>query len=162
MIMFHSKPFWSRTTVEVFDDYIGLFLPAHKGDAFFKGNCLIIHWSLEKAFELVAWYLTSQDQIFWACPELWLCRDGTIPTCSWFMMQLCSFFSKSIRGQSMHAGGATALAEAGVALALIQAAGRWSLDTFNCYIWKNVFLFEALLISCPSSLQTGLFHINVP
>ena len=62
----------------------------------------------------------------------------------------------------MRAGGAMALAEAGVALALIQAAGRWSMDTFNCYIEKNVFLFEALLISHPSSLQVGLFHINVP
>ena len=30
-------------TVEVFDNYIGLFLPAHKGDAFFEGNCIIIH-----------------------------------------------------------------------------------------------------------------------
>ena len=29
-------------TVEVFNDYISLFLPAHKGDAFFKGNHSII------------------------------------------------------------------------------------------------------------------------
>ena len=55
------------------------------------------------------------------------------------LTQLCAFFLKSIGGQLMHAGGATALAEAGVALALIQAAGRWSSDTFSCYIWKNVF-----------------------
>ena len=39
-------------TVEFFDDHIGLFLPAYKGDAFFKGNGLIIHHSSEKAFEL--------------------------------------------------------------------------------------------------------------
>ena len=52
----------------------------------------------------------------------------------------------------MCVGGATALAEAGIAPALIQAVGRWSLDTFNCYIQKNVFLFEALLIGRPSSL----------
>ena len=151
-----------RHTVEFFDDHIGLFLPAHKGDAFFEGNSLIIRRSSEKAFELFTRYLTSRDQNFRARPELWLRSDGTIPTRSWFMTRLRAFFPKSIGGQSMRAGGATALAEAGVAPALIQAAGRWSSDTFNRYIRKNVFLFEALLIGRPSSLQTGLFHINVP
>ena len=138
--------------VEVFNDYIGLFLPAHKGDAFFEGNRLIIHQSSEKAFKLLTQYLTSRDQIFRAQPKLWLRRDGTIPTRAWFMTRLRSFFPMTIRGQSMCAGRATALTEAGVTPALIQATGRWSLDTFNHYILKNVFLFEALLISCPSSL----------
>ena len=55
-----------RHMVKVFDDYISLFLPAHKGDAFFEGNCLIIHWSSEKAFELLTRYLTFRDQTFWA------------------------------------------------------------------------------------------------
>ena len=73
--------------VEIFDSHIGLFLPAHKGDAFFDRNCLIIHCSSEKAFELFTHYLTS------------------------FMTWLCTFFLKSIGGQSTHAGGATALAE---------------------------------------------------
>ena len=50
--------------VEIFDDHIGLFLPAHKGDAFFEGNHLIIHHSSEKAFELFTQYLTSHDQDF--------------------------------------------------------------------------------------------------
>jgi hypothetical protein len=45
----------------------------------------------------------------------------------------------------MRAGGATALAEAGTAPALLQAAGRWSSDTFNRYVRKNPFLFKALL-----------------
>ena len=42
-----------RHMVEVFDNYIGLFLPAHKGDAFFEGNHLIICRSSEKVFELL-------------------------------------------------------------------------------------------------------------
>ena len=50
--------------VEFFDDHIGLFLPAHKGDAFFEGNGLIICHSSEKAFELFTRYLTSHDQNF--------------------------------------------------------------------------------------------------
>ena len=46
----------------------------------------------------------------------------------------------------MRAGGATALAEAGVAPNLIQTAGRWTSETFMRYVRKNPFLFEALLI----------------
>ena len=41
-------------------------------------------------------------------------------------------------------GGATVLAEAGTAPHLIQTAG--SSNTFNHYVRKNPFLFEALLI----------------
>ena len=135
--------------------YISLFLPTHKSDAFFQlgnqpDNLLLFRKSIW-AFHL---YLISWDLNFQAHSELWLHSDGTIPTCSWFMTQLHAFFSKSIGGQSMCAGSATALVEAGIAPALIQAAGRWSLDTF---IWRNAFFFEAL-IGWPSLLQTNLFH----
>jgi hypothetical protein len=71
--------------------------------------------------------------------------NGTIPTRSWFIHRLRQFFPNSIAGQSMRAGGATALAEAGTPPILIQAAGRWSSDTFNRYVRKSPFLFEALL-----------------
>jgi hypothetical protein len=46
----------------------------------------------------------------------------------------------------MRAGGATTLAEAGVSPHLIQAAGRWSSDTFTHYVRKNPFMFQALLM----------------
>ena len=45
----------------------------------------------------------------------------------------------------MQAGGATALAEAGTLPNLIQTAGCWTTNTFNRYVRKNLFLFEALL-----------------
>ena len=139
-------------TIDIFENYIGLLLPAHKGNAFFKGNCLIIWYSSTKAFDLFTQYLTSWEQNFQAHPKLWLCSDGTISTHSWFIMQLHAFFPKSIGGQSMYVGGATVLAEVGVALALIQAAGRWSLDTFNQYIQK---MFSS---SRPCSLANHLHY----
>ena len=76
-------------------------------------------------------YLSSHNHLFRACPELWLRADGTIPTRAWFINRLRRFFPASIAGQSMRAGGATALAEAGVLPNLIQAAGRWTSETFN-------------------------------
>jgi len=112
---------------------------------FFEGNRLFIHKSSADTHRLLLLYLTSRDGLFRARPELWLRADGTIPTHSWFIHCLCHFFPNSIAGQSMHAGGATALAKAGVSPVLIQTAGRWLTDTFNRYVRKNPFLFKALL-----------------
>ena len=161
MALHNYRKVTMQHTVEMFSNYISLFLPTHKGDAFFEGNRLIIRCTSAKAFDLFTQYLTSRNRMFQAHPELWLRSDGTIPTRSWFMSRLHAFFPQSIGGQSMHAGGATALAEAGVAPALIQAAGRWSSDTFNRYIRKNVFLFEALLIGQPSSLPASASNTSV-
>ena len=50
----------------------------------------------------------------------------------------------------MCAGGATSLAEAGVPPNIIQAVGRWALDTFQIYIRKNSVLLQAMLFRCPA------------
>jgi hypothetical protein len=44
----------------------------------------------------------------------------------------------------MRAGGATALAIAGMTPDLIQAAGRWSMDEFKKYVRQHAFLLNAL------------------
>jgi hypothetical protein len=134
-----------RHSVEHINDATSFWLPGHKSDQFFEGNRLFIRRSSAKTYALFESYVNSRDRLFRARPELWLRANGTIPTRSWFMRRLRSFFPNSFGGQSMRAGGATELAEAGTPPAIIQAAGRWSSDTFNCYIRKNPFLFEALL-----------------
>ena len=136
-----------RHSVQHLPNALSFWLPGHKSDQFFEGNHLFIHTSSTATHSLFSSYLTSHDGLFRARPELWLRSNGTIPTRSWFMHRLWHFFPNSITGQSMRAGGATALAEAGTPPALIQAAGRWSSNTFNRYVCKNPFLFEALLMS---------------
>lgn len=143
-----------RHSIEFGDNIVSFWLPGHKADAFFEGNRIIIRRSSQRTFELFTKYLTARDRLFRGRPELWLRSNGTVPTRSWFMARLRHLFPSSLGGQSMRAGGATALAEAGVAPALIQAAGRWSSDTFIRYIRKNVFLFEAMLIGRPTSNPT--------
>ena len=90
--------------------------------------------------------------------------------------------SNSIAGQSMRAGGATALAEAGVPPQLIQAAGRWTSDTFTLrpkkpfliclpgaplYILNSVFSFSpqaiaiGLILSCLQTLPS-IIHCSNP
>ena len=134
-----------RPSVEQLPDAFSFWLPGHKADQFFEGNRLYIRKSSTETHQLFGSYLASRDQLFRARPELWLRHDGTIPTRTWFITRLRKFFPNSIAGQSMHAGGATALAECGTAPMLIQTAGRWTSDTFNRYVRKNLFLFEALL-----------------
>jgi hypothetical protein len=58
-------------------------------------------------------------------------------------------FPADIVGQSMCTGGATSLAEAAVALPVIQAIGQWASTTFQIYIRKNPVLLQALLFGCP-------------
>ena len=72
------------------------------------------------------------------------------------------FLSSSIVGQSMQAQGTTSLVEMGIAPNLIQVAGRWTLKTFNCYVWNRPFLFKALLVGQSSLLlPTTPFHFPI-
>lgn len=145
-----------RHSVQFLEHALSFWLPGNKTDQFFEGNRLIIHAGPEpNSYSHFRRYLASRDKRFRARPELWLRADGTIPPRSWFIKRLRHFFSNSIAGQSMRAGGATSLAERGVAPNLIQAAGRWTSETFNRYVRKSPFLFEALLIG-RSSLHSGL------
>lgn len=123
-----------RHSMQTSDGTLSFWLPGHKGDQFFEGNRLFVRASTGNAYHLFLAYLTSRDISFRARPELWLRSNGTIPTRYWFISRLRRFFPSSIAGQSMRAGGATALAEARTPPTLIQAAGRWSSDTFNRYI----------------------------
>ena len=134
-----------RPSVERLPEAFSFWLPGHKADHFFEGNRLLILKSSTETYRLFASYLSSRDGFFRSRPELWLRANGTIPTRTWFITRLRHFFPNSIAGQSMRAGGATALAECGTAPMLIQAAGRWTSETFNRYVRKNPFLFEALL-----------------
>ncbi|KAH7869241.1 uncharacterized protein C8R40DRAFT_1176903 [Lentinula edodes] len=71
---------------------------------------------------------------------------GSVPTRSWFMHRLRALKPDTRwAGQSMRAGGATAMAEDGAPPQAIQAAGRWASDTFQLYIRKNPFVLNAML-----------------
>jgi len=95
-------------------------------------------------------YLQSRDRLFPIHPQLWLTSSGRVPTRHWFIKRLRSFFPKEIAGQSLRAGGATSLAEAGADLATIQAAGRWASKAFQIYIRKNPVLLHAVIFGRPA------------
>jgi hypothetical protein len=136
-----------RSSVTWPDNSFGFLLPANKTDPFFEGNRLVIQ-RLDMPtdpFRPFRTYLASRDKKFLHHPELWVRSDGSPPKRAWFIRRLRTYFPKDIAGQSMRAGGATSLAEAGVPPNHIQAIGRWSSDTFKIYLRKNPTVVHALI-----------------
>lgn len=137
-----------RSSVELIDhNGFSFWLPYHKADRLFEGNRIVIlpKWNLHP-LRLLQLYLPLRDGRFPFHPHLWLTSTGSVPTRSWFMRRLRAIEPDSRwAGQSMHAGGATAMAEDGAPPQAIQAAGRWASDTFQIYIRKNPFVLNAML-----------------
>ncbi|KAF8805886.1 hypothetical protein BYT27DRAFT_7103406 [Phlegmacium glaucopus] len=105
-------------------------LPGHKADRFFEGSIVLIQATQthDDLWLMFSSYITYCDRIFKYHPELWLKADGTIPTRTWFLQHLFKAFPGNVGGHSLRAGGATALAEAGLPSHIIQAIGHWSSD----------------------------------
>ena len=138
-----------RSSVLINTEFYEFHLPHHKADHYFEGNRAIVHSRQFRHDPLFHFkkYLTSRDNLFPLSSPLWISAAGEVPTRSFFMAHLRTFFDSSIAGQSMHAGGATSLAENGVPPSIIQPLGQWSSNAFLIYIRKNPALIQALLYS---------------
>jgi hypothetical protein len=137
-----------RQTATISAQSISYPLPQTKTDRFGHGMQLVITASTRpnNCVALFTHYLVERDTRFPHHPELWLRCDGSIPTRSWFLRQLCRLIpDPTIGSNSMRAGGATALTLAGAPPHIIQAAGRWSSDEFHKYVRRHLFLLQALL-----------------
>lgn len=136
-----------QSSVTVSNTCYQFLLPAHKADQFFEGNIVIVtKWQF--AHNPLCHFdhcLCLCDACFPLASPLWITSVGHVPTRSFFTKKLATFFNKGIAGQSMCAGGATSLAEHGVAPALIQGTSRWSSDSFLVYIRKNPVLMSSLI-----------------
>jgi hypothetical protein len=138
-----------RFSLEFHEVGYSFWLPAHKADTTFEGNKIIVRRISDAPdpTPIMDKYIKSRDILFPFHPQLWLKADGTIPLHSWFINRLRHYFGSHIAGQSLRAGGATALAEAGAVPELIKGAGRWSSTAFERYIRKNPVVLHALILS---------------
>ena len=136
-----------RSTVVISDTAYQFLLPAHKADRFFEGNTIIVKRRQFAHNPLCHFdhYLRLRDARFPLASPLWITSAGKVPTRSFFMSHLRTFFDKGVAGQSMRAGGATLLAEHGAASILIQHSGRWTSDSFLAYVRKNPGLMSSLI-----------------
>jgi len=124
-------------------------LPTHKTDSNHAGARILLPALPILAFDGLPpfrRYLEARDELFPYHPALWVTRAGCVPTRSWFLRHLRRFFpARAVSGHSMRAGGATALACAGFAPALIQSAGRWTSTAFEGYIRQHPYILHALM-----------------
>ena len=134
-----------RCTTSISTDGYHFELPFHKANRFFADNEILITRGQTEIDPILHFsnYINSCNALMPLHSALWLRADGTVPTRSFFIRRFHLFFRSDFGGQSMHAGGATFLAELGTPPSLIQARGRWSSDAFLIYIRKN----PALLIN---------------
>ena len=146
--LWDSRKIVSRSSLSWVDNEYEFLLPAHKADTTFEGNRVhiaqIINTPNPQPF--MKRFITSCDCLFPLHPQLWLRKNGTVPTHSWFLHRLSAYCPPDIAGQLMHAGGTTALAEASTPGELIRGTGRWSSDAFERYIRKNVIVLHALIL----------------
>ncbi|KIK64633.1 hypothetical protein GYMLUDRAFT_125633, partial [Collybiopsis luxurians FD-317 M1] len=126
----NPRKYCRRLSAKLSPSSYEFILKSHKADKFFEGNRVLI--DNPHALLLFRRYLTLRDTYLPLNPYLWVRRDGSLPTRSWFLSKLHSLFpDRSLAGQSMRAGGATALAEDGAPFHIIQAKGRWVSETFH-------------------------------
>ena len=130
-----------RSSVQTNSTSFEFLLPGHKADRFFEGSRIIIQStkSADDARGPFTKYLSCRDRLFPLRPELYLRENGTIPTRAWFIHRLRQHFPAEVGGQSLRAGGATALAEAGIPSQMIQAIGRWSSEAFQITFVDTLF-----------------------
>ena len=152
--LWNWKKISKQSTVLMTTDQYQFHLPSHKADRFFEGNQIIVkrqQYYDVNPLAIFSDYLSSHNCLFPLSSPLWLCQNGSVPTCNFFISHLHHFFNQDITGQSMQVGGATSLAEHGVPPSLIQFMGCWSSDAFFIYIRKSPVLIQALLYSSQHS-----------
>jgi hypothetical protein len=139
-----------HNSIHWLDGDFDFFLPTHKSDIAFEGNRVYIKQILNvpNPSPLMQRYLESRDFCFPLHPHLWLTSHGVVPTRQWFISRLQKHCPPDIAGQSLRAGRATAMAEAGSPGPLIQGTGRWSSTTFQTYIQRNPIVLHALIMGC--------------
>jgi hypothetical protein len=152
-----------RNSVRVQPSSYQFTLPGHKADRLFEGSQVLIQSTTLGDDALVPFtkYLSLCDRLFPFRAELWLREDGSIPTRAWFLNRFRSHFSGDVGGHSLRAGGATALAEAGIPPHMIQTIGRWSSEAFQIYIRQHPVLLATHLYGSPARPTRYFFALTI-
>ena len=88
--LWDSRKIVSRSSLSWVDNEYEFLLPAHKADTTFEGNRVhiaqIINTPNPQPF--MKRFITSCNRLFPLHPQLWLRKNGTVPTHSWFLHRL--------------------------------------------------------------------------
>ncbi|KIK69837.1 hypothetical protein GYMLUDRAFT_150532, partial [Collybiopsis luxurians FD-317 M1] len=144
-----------RGTLHFQPHQAGYRLPYHKADHFYRGtDILFCEQTAADPVSLPKEYCTLRDKLHGARPALFICRDGSLLTQSWFESRLHNMFGKEFGCVSCRAGGATHYASLGLQESILMALGQWSSSAWKIYIRDNPAVraeMELALICCHSS-----------
>ncbi|KNZ71911.1 hypothetical protein J132_05185 [Termitomyces sp. J132] len=137
-----------RSSLKFTPGYAGYHLPYHKADPFFHGtDILFTHQECADPVLLLQEYVKSRDKFHGLRRALFIKRDGSLPTRSWFKSKLFAFVDHSFGGHSARAGGATYYASLGISEDIIKALGRWSSAAWTTYVHENPCVRMALQLA---------------
>ena len=139
----------------IFSDHRAQYcLPYHKSDLFYHGtDILFTSQDIVDPVTLLADYVAHHNKLHGATASLFLCEDGSQPTCSWFDAKFFSLLDHSFRGHSARAGGATFYACLGLSEDVIQALSHWSSSAWKTYIRENPIICAELQLAAIRLLQ---------
>jgi hypothetical protein len=136
--LFDWRKIIKRSSFHVSDTRAGYTLPYSKTDRFYHGtHVLFASQSFADPVFLLRAYIVRRDAFHGAKPALFIRRDGSLPTRSWFDSKFFSLLDRNFGGHSARAGGATFYSSLGLSEDVIQAIGRWSSQSWKIYIRDN-------------------------
>ncbi|KAJ3990767.1 hypothetical protein F5050DRAFT_1552066, partial [Lentinula boryana] len=110
-----------RSSLHFENGHAGYRLPYHKADRFYRGtDILLSRQQIADPIFLLGLYRTCRDNIHGPRAELFLRKDGSLPTRSWFDKHFFSVLSRDYGGHSVRAGAATWFARIGISEGVIQ------------------------------------------
>ena len=113
-------------------------LPYHKSDLFYRSADVIFTMQdVANPVALLKRYVSWHDRIHGTKMALFLWKNGSHPSRSWFELKLFAILDRRYGGHSLWTGYATFLASLGVPESIIQAVSRWSSEAWKIYIRKN-------------------------
>ncbi|KAJ3742265.1 hypothetical protein EV360DRAFT_25286, partial [Lentinula raphanica] len=115
------KKIIKRCSLHFTNNRVGYRLPYHKADRFYRGtDILLSHYDVCDPVFLLSIYATMRDSTHGARSELFLRKDGSLPTRYWFDKHFFSILDSGYGGHSVRAGSATFFASLGVSESVIQ------------------------------------------
>jgi len=115
--------------------HIQYCLPYHKSNPFYHGtDVLFTPQDITDPVALLTDYVSHHEKLHGATASLFLCKDGSHPSWSWFDSKFFSVLDHSFGRHSACARGATYYA----------SLGCWSSSAWNIYIRENPIIHAEL------------------
>ena len=113
-------------------------LPYHKRDPFHQGSDVTVTTQdVADPVSLLWTYVQLQDCLHGAKAALFLHKNGSHLTRSWFELKFFAVLDRQFGGHSPRTGYATFLVSLGIPESIIQAVGQWSSEAWKIHIWEN-------------------------